>query len=262
MNGGTGRVYEDGECVVRSGEECQGIYLVQQGTLEVVYYHRTKELRLAVLKPGDIFDEMALPAPRRCLFTVRAMGRAQVLVVDNRTLLGWIEDDPEVALGLVRHLSQRIHDLRQVQGEPLLGGADALGDPDPLLPGALGKVYRDGQYVIREGELAASMYVVQRGALEVLQLREGREERLGVLGPGDIFGEMALFKRGRCSATARALGEAQVLTLDRGTLLEHIAEDPLVALHLIEVLGRRVQELGQRGALPSGDEPIPESAPA
>jgi CRP-like cAMP-binding protein len=262
VKGGTGRAYEDGECVVRSGEECQGIYLVQQGTLEVVYHHRTQELRLAVLKPGDIFDEMALPPPRHCLFTVRAMGRAQVLVVDNRTLLGWIEDDPEVALGIVKHLSQRIHDLRQVQGGPLLGGAEAQDDPDPLLPGALGKVYRDGQYVTREGDGAASMYVVQRGALEVVQIRDGREERLGVLGPSDIFGEMALFERARCSSSTRALGEAQVLTLDRETLLEHIAEDPLVALHLIEVLGRRVQDLGRRGAPSPSEEQIPGPATA
>ncbi|MBP1727359.1 MAG: Cyclic nucleotide-binding domain, partial [Deltaproteobacteria bacterium] len=55
--------------------------------------------------------------------------------------------------------------------------------------GALGKVYRDGEVIVREGEVGNCMYVIQAGQAEVLAEKEGREVRLRVMGEGDIFGE-------------------------------------------------------------------------
>ncbi len=87
------------------------------------------------------------------------------------------------------------------------------------------------------------MYVIQRGTLEVIQKRGGQEVRLAVLNVGDVFGEMALFEKERRSATVRALGEAQVLTVDKRTLMRQIKEDPLVALNLMEILCQRIRIL-------------------
>ena len=81
--------------------------------------------------------------------------------------------------------------------------------------GALGKVYRDGEAIVRQGEVGDCMYIVQAGHVEVLQEKEDKEVRLTVLGEGDIFGELALFEKEGRSATVRALGQARVLTVDK-----------------------------------------------
>lgn len=107
----------------------------------------------------------------------------------------------------------------------------------------LGKVYADQECVFREGDRGTCMYVIQRGTMEVVQSRDGREVRLAILKAGDVFGEMALFQKEQRSATVRALGEAQALTVDKRTLLRQIQEDPLVALNLMEVLCQRIRTL-------------------
>ena len=114
----------------------------------------------------------------------------------------------------------------------------------------LGKVYADGECVVREGEEGSTMFVVLSGHLQVLGNRDGSEVPLAVLEAGDIFGEMALFEKARRSSTVRAQGEARVMTLDKRTLLRRIKEDPLVALNLLEMLCHRIRHLnGEYAAL-------------
>lgn len=109
----------------------------------------------------------------------------------------------------------------------------------------LGTVYKNGEYVVRQGEEGSCMYVVQSGELEVLSEKNGSTMQLRVLKAGDVFGEMALFGKERRSATVRAVGQAQVLTVDKRTLLRRIKDDPLVAMGMMEMLCSRIQALTQ-----------------
>ena len=122
---------------------------------------------------------------------------------------------------------------------------------------SLGKWYKDRECIVRQGEQGTCMYVVQQGELEVIDERHGREVRLGLMRPGDIFGEMALFEKEARSATVRALGEAQVLTVDKRTLLRRINEDPLVALNLMEILCRRIRTMSAEHAELKAGREIP-----
>jgi CRP/FNR family cyclic AMP-dependent transcriptional regulator len=109
--------------------------------------------------------------------------------------------------------------------------------------GTLGKAYRNGEIIVRQGDAGDCMYVVQAGQVEVLKTDEKRETRLAVLGPGDFFGEMAIFEREVRSATVRALGEARVLTVDKRTFLGRIHEDPSLAYRLVQTLSQRIRRL-------------------
>lgn len=109
--------------------------------------------------------------------------------------------------------------------------------------GALGSVYADGQAVVTQGEVGDCMYVVQTGAVEVVQAGSAGEQVLAVLGPGDFFGEMAVFEKEVRSATVRAKGEARVMKVDKKTLLRRIREDPLLAVNLLQTLSKRLRDL-------------------
>lgn len=109
--------------------------------------------------------------------------------------------------------------------------------------GALGKEYADGTLIVREGEKGDCMYVVQEGEVEVYVERDGAEVRLAVRGPGEFFGEMAIFEREVRSASVRALGTVRALTIDRRNLMKRLHEDPALACSLVEVMSRRVREL-------------------
>ena len=112
-----------------------------------------------------------------------------------------------------------------------------------MISGALGKKYRDGEVIIRQGDEGNCMYVIQEGQVEVLQQFTGKEVQLRICAEGECLGEMAIFEREVRSATVRALGEARVLTIDRKNFLRRIAEDPSLAFRLVQSLSARVREL-------------------
>lgn len=113
-----------------------------------------------------------------------------------------------------------------------------------MVRGAMGKIYRDGDEMVSQGSNGDSMYVVQGGRVEVVQLSDrGSEQHLAFLEAGDFFGEMAVFENEVRSATVRAVGEARVLKIDRRTLLSRIREDPLLAVNLLKTMSHRIRDL-------------------
>lgn len=116
-------------------------------------------------------------------------------------------------------------------------------EKDPLRTGFLGRVYNDGQVIIRQGEEGSCMYEIQDGQVEVIQEKNGEEVRLAVLSKGDFFGEMAIFDREVRSATVRALGIVRTLTIEKRTFLRKITQDPSLAFRIIEKMSRRIRDL-------------------
>ncbi|MGB5849349.1 MAG: cyclic nucleotide-binding domain-containing protein [Ignavibacteriaceae bacterium] len=111
--------------------------------------------------------------------------------------------------------------------------------------GGLGKTYKDGEDIIKQGDSGNCMYIIQSGEVEVLRDDNGKEVRLALRKEGDFFGEMALFSRELRSATIRALGDARILTVDRKNLLKSIQKDPSLAFRIIETLSKRVRDLSE-----------------
>jgi len=113
-----------------------------------------------------------------------------------------------------------------------------------MVSGALGKIYRDGEAIILQGNTGESMYVVQSGRVEVVQTTsDGGEQHLAYLEAGNFFGEMSVFEKEVRSATVRAAGEARVLKIDKKTLLRRIREDPLLAVNLLKTMSHRIRLL-------------------
>ena len=114
------------------------------------------------------------------------------------------------------------------------------------ISGVLGKVYRAGEIIIRQGDVGDCMYVIQRGEVELLRREGDKEFCVGVLGPEDFFGEMALFDQEVRSATVRALTDTWVLSLEKRTFLQRAHEDPALAFRLLEGMSNRVRTLEQQ----------------
>jgi CRP-like cAMP-binding protein len=114
--------------------------------------------------------------------------------------------------------------------------------------GTLGRTYKSGETIVRQGDTGDSMYVIQEGQAEVVVEKEGREARLRTLGQGEFIGEMAVFEREVRSATVRAVGDVRVLTIDRRSLLRKIQEDPSLAFRIMETMSRRVRTLSDEVA--------------
>lgn len=130
--GALGKTYEDGECIVRQGHVGECMYIVQRGRVRVVHEGPAGETPLAVLKPGDVFGEMALftNAPRSA--TVKARGKARVLSIDKRGFLKRIHEDPSLAFSILRKMSERIGELDEKVSE-FTRSADARTRKDDVV---------------------------------------------------------------------------------------------------------------------------------
>jgi flavin-dependent dehydrogenase len=107
----------------------------------------------------------------------------------------------------------------------------------------LGKVYLDGEKIIREGEDGCCMFVIQEGRVEVVTNKSNHEVQLAILEAGDSFGEMALFEHEVRSATVRAVGKARVLTVDKKAFLSNVQQDPSLAFRIVQSMSRRLRKM-------------------
>jgi CRP/FNR family cyclic AMP-dependent transcriptional regulator len=110
----------------------------------------------------------------------------------------------------------------------------------------LGKIYQDGEVIVRQGETGNCMYVVQEGRVEAVDESEGKAVVLRTLSRNDFFGEMALFEKDLRTVTIRAVGTARVLTIDRRQFLRGIHEDPSLAMRVIKTMSHRIRDLTGR----------------
>lgn len=112
--------------------------------------------------------------------------------------------------------------------------------------GVLGRVYKDGEIIVRQGEAGDCMYVIQEGSVEVIVEEGGQEVRIDSRSAGEFFGEMAIFEREVRMATVRALGEARILTIDEKNFVRRIHEDPSLAYRIVREMSGRIRALATR----------------
>ena len=107
----------------------------------------------------------------------------------------------------------------------------------------LGRLYTNGETIIRQGEEGDAMFVIQSGKVHVIVEQDGAEMLVRSAGPGEVIGEMALVEREVRCATIRACGEVRVIRVDKQTFLRRVHEDPSLAFRVVKALSHRVREL-------------------
>jgi len=108
------------------------------------------------------------------------------------------------------------------------------------------KVFRDGEFIVREGERTREMYVIQSGKVAITKNVEGQEIQLATLGRGDFFGEMSLLESMARDANARAVGETKLLVIAAGGLLLRLRRDPTFAFEMLHRLSGRIRTLNAK----------------
>jgi len=110
----------------------------------------------------------------------------------------------------------------------------------------LGRHYKDGEIVIKQGDIGDCLYVIQEGKVVVLDETEGNEIKLAELEGSEFFGEMGLFEKDVRSCTVKALGEAMILTIDKKNFFKTIQKDPSLAYRLLEKMSQRLRETNKK----------------
>jgi selenocysteine lyase/cysteine desulfurase/CRP-like cAMP-binding protein len=276
------------EVLFRQSTPADRMYFVTEGRLAVHLSRDGAIVPLAVTEPGAVLGEMALsgatlhsgtaiaiePVSGYALDTAdfavvrrldasvahKVLGRlARDLCARVRAVTGSIADDVEPIAPLAPDDAQR--------HEPDAGRLELLRDCEFFagfdageLEGVLGLMRErplvDQEVVFAAGAPGDALYVVADGTVAVTVTRAAQRLRLSVLGPGQVFGEVALIDGGARSATVEAVGDAVVLELGAGAFAAQARRDSALSLRILEALIANLIAAQQRldrarGALPA-----------
>jgi len=103
-----------------------------------------------------------------------------------------------------------------------------------------------GHVVFSEGDTGDRLFVVLDGKVKISRAAaDGRENLLSVLGPGEMFGELSLFDPGPRTATATAVTDSVLASLDHEDLRPLLLERPGLAVHLLRALAQRLRRTNE-----------------
>jgi len=108
---------------------------------------------------------------------------------------------------------------------------------------AIERAFKGGEFVFWDGDAPDWFYMVAGGRVKVLKHSSlGKEFVIAFFGPGEMFGEVAVFENKPYPASAQAVAETKVLGIKREDFLSFLAHRPQVALTIINVLGGRLRD--------------------
>lgn len=107
--------------------------------------------------------------------------------------------------------------------------------------------FASGEMVFREGDSSDTCYVMRSGrARAIREHTDGRTITLATFGPGEIFGELAMFDDERRSATVEAVEDTEAAAILGGDMRRLLRAHPDIAVKLLAALGRRLRETNER----------------
>ena len=204
---------------------------------------------LAVRKPWRRRRDVIRAMFRMAATVCQSYGASHVVVVVNHETAGMYRRFGFVALAekiWVAEIGNHVIPLAGVSQEFL---SWALGD---VAGSALADfqdsferlVLRKDEVVFPEGSAGAHAYVVQSGEVRITrQTPEGHELTLAHLGPGALFGELALIDDQPRAASAVALSDVELMTLDRQTFQSQLQAHPERSRSLFKVFAQRMRSM-------------------
>jgi len=119
----------------------------------------------------------------------------------------------------------------------------SAADIDEIKSRAVRRSFDADELVFAEGDQVDSFYIIEQGRCSIFFEKQGRQEHISELGPGDCFGEMAIFSHARRQASVVALQATELLAMDKDVFLQLLQSHPAITEKINGILSRRNEEL-------------------
>jgi CRP-like cAMP-binding protein len=104
------------------------------------------------------------------------------------------------------------------------------------------RTYKKGETIVKEGEQAVAFFIVTKGKVDVSAGAGAKKEKLSEMGPGGVFGDMALLDGGPRTATVKAIDDTTCLVLSRWDFVAELRTNPQIAVAMLPILSKRLRE--------------------
>jgi CRP/FNR family cyclic AMP-dependent transcriptional regulator len=222
------------------------MYLLVDGEIGLI----AKGKVVGTVRKGEIFGEMASVADMPRSATATAKTPCRVIGLDNGQFQAALKMKPEFALMLMSVMIGRIRDGLGRPSPAATSGKvreSAVFDKSSLaiLARALSQTmvrYERNKTIVTEGQPGVLMYVVVEGKVAV-SIQGKLVEKIG---PGGVFGEMALIDRATRLATVVSETDCGLLAIGRNTFIDLIKASPDFAVSLLSAVGERARFIAAR----------------
>jgi len=262
-----------GDAVVAEGDPGREFFVVTGGTLQVRRAAEGEQWEVSTLGSGEPFGEMALfdTLPRSA--TVEAETEVELLRLDHDVYRSVVAESPHILLEMARVVASRHRGLQQLKSAAAIGTASRKDHGGTAEVTAMTRLsflhqvplfkelsleqltavdraleqsdYLAGEAVFEQGAMARAFYIVRRGEVHVEHEQEGRIRILGSLGPGQFFGEMALFGATTRSASVVAAEDSTLLLIELARFQTLVIQRPEILEQVIRVLSLRLRQTMQ-----------------
>src|SRR5437868_11097631 len=206
--------HDFGDLIVKQGDPASAFYILISGRARVVKSgaNNGEEIVLATLRPGDSFGEAALTEGGTRSATVRCSTSVEVLRLDRAEFLALTETAPEFKEYM--QVTRRAHTLKSFLYE--FSNYGRL--PTSALRGMIEKLervqFQKGNLIIREGDSAGPMYILEKGRARAFTQNNGAQVNLAFYRDGDFFGELSILNGSPRAASVEAFSDCELLALD------------------------------------------------
>ena len=226
------------------------MYLVREGQVALTRGGKA----IDVVKAGEIFGEMAAISqlPRSATATARTACR--VVSLDVTQFQHAIQKNPEFALMLMNILINRLRlTVTMLAMSKALDASDGTRTrrvfDDKLLQGLMAATQRRmpqhcplNKVIMKEGEPGVFMYIVLSGRVAI----SIKNKLVEWVGPGGVFGEMALVDQSPRAATAVAETDCDLVTINRADFLNMVKTNPVFTVSLLKAAADRLRDMTSR----------------
>lgn len=109
------------------------------------------------------------------------------------------------------------------------------------------RVFNAGDTIVEEGKTGVALFVILSGKVRVTQKgRDGQEREIRTLGPGNSFGEMALFNNRPRSATVSAVEPTTCFAVHQFDFIDELRKSPEIAIKMLDTLSQRLVDAERR----------------
>ena len=236
-----------GEPFFTQGQTSDRMYLLLEGEASLI---RGKK-PIDIVKAGEIFGEMAAITLQPRSASAVARSACKAISLDARQFLQAIQQTPEFALMLmsimINRLRLRVAMLGMTRSLPEWHGRNEskvfdkklMDELAGALPSRPPQSYPLNTVIMREGETGVFMYVVVQGRVAI-SIQSTVVERIG---PGGVFGEMALLDQSKRAATAVTETQSVLLSINRNDFLSLVRTNPAFAVSLLKALAERLRNM-------------------
>jgi CRP-like cAMP-binding protein len=216
----------NGAKLLVEGEKGDSLLVVASGHVTI----KKGEADIATLGPGSVLGEMALitGAPRSA--TAVSKGEVEVFELTRQDVEQLAKQKPKIAEELVEYCRKRLIG-NLLRTSPLFKRFDdttryLLIDKFKRMP------FQPGQKIIEQGKAGTGLYVLATGEVQVNVSKDGGDVTVANLGPGDVFGEIALLNDSPTTATVSARDRVGALFLPRDEFQQVLSQHPDVRKYL------------------------------